>query len=486
VNHDDVKEITFGMADFLSVTALAIAATYWADDWIAGVAIVVLWFIWKYLRLEGGVPVLAAALTFQWIQVTIGVWYYALSGRRLATMELSDYRPMVLIGLGCIAALAVGLRLGIHLVRRTQVSTAVADGVIPLSWLSLAMAYVVTTAAQGGLQAIAYDFPGLTQPILALRFIRLAVLFLVIRRLSRPVLQWHLIAPIVLLEVVLGITGYFAGFREPLVMVVMALYESFNPRKFQHWAVASVMAVLMILLSTMWMSVRIGFRQSFDDETFAGSREMQMDRMAVLASNWWSQPHDSEETDKVVDRLWTIYYPALAVSRVPAYLPHTDGALMMAALTHVFNPRLFFPTKAELQSDSEMVRKYSGVWVAGVEQNTSIAFGYAAEAYLDFGVPWMFLPVLIYGVLMGAGFQYLAGHITYGELRAGALTTIYWLVLYLFERSWVKTLGLAGTLYLFLGGPALLLDYYLSRYERRLHPQTNDDSVKPLHPAVSR
>jgi len=36
------------------------------------------------------------------------------------------------------------------------------------------------------------------------------------------------------------------------------------------------------------------------------------------------------------------------------------------------------------------------------------------------------------------------------------------------------------------GGPALLLDYYLSRYERRLHPQTDDDSVKPLHPAVSR
>lgn len=64
----------------------------------------------------------------------------------------------------------------------------------------------------------------------------------------------------------------------------------------------------------------------------------------------------------------------------------------------VVTPRILFPDKGALLSDSEMVRTYSGVFVAGAEQGTSIAFGYAAEAYLDFGLPSMFVPSFLFGV----------------------------------------------------------------------------------------
>jgi hypothetical protein len=55
--------------------------------------------------------------------------------------------------------------------------------------------------------------------------------------------------------------------------------------------------------------------------------------------------------------MWTIYYPALAVERVPSILPHTNGAILNDALTHIVTPRVFFPDKPELMSDSEKVRK---------------------------------------------------------------------------------------------------------------------------------
>jgi hypothetical protein len=170
--------------------------------------------------------------------------------------------------------------------------------------------------------------------------------------------------------------------------------------------------------------------------------------------------------DRLVDRMWVVYYPALAVTRVPSVLPHTDGSIMLGALQHVLSPRVFFPTKAELANDSDMVRKYSGLWVASTEQNTSIAFGYAGESYIDFGLPWMFLPVFLYGLLAGVVYQQLSARIHHEELRAGLLAVIFWLSLYLFERSWVKTIGLTGTLLVYLAGPALLLDYYLSRSSR--------------------
>jgi len=442
---------------------------YIVDDWIGACAVGVLWLAWRTIRDDDGLPILAMALTFQWVQVTSGVWYHALTGRPLATIALSDYRPMVLIGLGCVAALTVGLAAGMAIIRRAnrnRVRTSVSS--VPIGWTGLIALYFIALSAQGTLVQFAYELPDLTQAILTLRFVHLALLFLILRRLSRPIVQWHWIGLLMLFEVLLGITGFFAGYREPIVMAVIALFEIFNPRRMQHWVGVGAFGVLLIAISLFWIGVRTEYRKEFDNETFAQSRSMQFDKMAQLSTDWWTNSHSMlDDMDRLVDRMWVVYYPALAVSRVPSVLPHTDGAFVFAAVQHVLSPRVFFPTKAELKSDSEIVRKYSGVWVAGAEQNTSIAFGYAGEAYIDFGVPLMFVPVFLYGLVAGLAYQTLSTRLHHEELRSGLLAVIFWLALYLFERSWVKTIGLLGTLLVYLGGPALLLDYYLNRFDVR-------------------
>jgi hypothetical protein len=460
---------------------VASAAWYASDDWIAAPAIIVLWLAWRYLRDDYGLPILPMAMTFQWVQVTAGIWYFAATGRRLLTMEISDYRPMVLIGLGCVASLMVGLYSGISIMRRaTPPKHGERRATVPTGWVGLLISYFGILALQGSIQDLAYQFPNFTQAILVLRFVHLAVLFVILRRLSQPVLRWPLIAALVSFEVVLGVSGFFAGFREPLVMAVVALSEIFNMRRPQHWIVLGTFGLMMFVVSVMWMGVRTEYRQEFDDETFARSKEAQVNRMATLSNGWWQDQHDvTNDTDRLIDRLWVVYYPALAVSRVPSVLPHTDGSIMWAALQHILSPRVFFPTKVELQNDSDMVRKYSGVWVAGTEGGTSIAFGYAAESYIDFGIPWMFIPSFLYGMLAGLTYETLSTRIRHDELRAGLLAVIFWLALYLFERSWVKTLGLFGTLVIYLGGPALMLDYYMSRHQRA-EEESNSVTHEPL------
>src|SRR5439155_11151925 len=106
------------------------------------------------------------------------------------------------------------------------------------------------------------------------------------------------------------------------------------------------------------------------------------------------------------------------------------------AVEHILTPRVFFPDKPIVTSDSELVRRYAGVWVAGVEQNTSIAFGYAAESYVDFGVPMMFLPIAVFGFAMGLAYAALVRTVLHKELQVASVTVIFWLSLYLFERSW--------------------------------------------------
>jgi hypothetical protein len=219
----------------------------------------------------------------------------------------------------------------------------------------------------------------------------------------------------------------------------------------------------MFVTGLMWMAVRTDYRQDFESQAFAASREARLERIVALTSQWLRQDFKNVygDLDVFVDRMWAIYYPALAVSRVPSVLPHEHGAILWRALLHIVTPRLLFPDKAVLESDSEMVMRYSGIWAAGPEQGTSIAFGYAAESYVDFGVPLMFLPVFVFGCLMGMAYHWWLGIIRHRELAVGLVAVMFWLSLYLFERSWIKTLGLTVTMMVYLGGATILVDRVL-------------------------
>jgi hypothetical protein len=266
----------------------------------------------------------------------------------------------------------------------------------------------------------------------------------------------------------LGFTGYFAGWREPLVLAAIATLEVFDTRNAKHWVAVSLGAVLIFLGSLLWMGIRVQYRQEFQDDVFASSRSARLQRLQELSGEWFSQEAGGVETSlyALVDRMWAIYYPALAVERVPSVLPHTDGQILKDAVFHLVTPRVLFPDKPELPSDSDMVRKYSGVFVAGIEENTSIAFGYAAESYVDYGLPLMFAPIFVFGLVMGVAYQWFFTTIRHRDLALGLVAVLFWLGLYLFERSWVKTLGLTLTMMVYLGGLTFLIDRWLLMREQ--------------------
>lgn len=452
-------------------TTLAVAAALlsWlmVGDWLAPVAVLLLWAIWYLLRSDEGPPVLALALSFQWAQVNAGVFYHGVTGRNLDAILLSDYRPMVLLGMGCVASLLAGLKIALASQRHRPARFALPQHAFGTQGLYLL--YFVLLATMGFVQTVAWQIPMLTQGILALGFLRLVALYLLLRRLSSPAIRWRPVLLLLGIEVLLGFTGFFASFREPLMMLTLVLLERFNPRRLRHWLLVGASSAAIFFFALLWLSIRTTYRSSFEMEAFAESRAARLEKVASLSRGWFGSDFDQilENLDFFIDRLWTIYYPALAVSRVPEVLPHTGGEIVWGAVRHVLMPRLFFPNKPVLPSDSEMVRKYSGVWVAGVEQNTSIAFGYAAESYLDFGLPWMFVPVLIYGFIMGRLYLFFLRLIWHRELAVGLVTVIFWLALYLFERSWIKNLGFSFTLMIYMGVSVYVLDRYLMSQRSR-------------------
>ena len=196
---------------------------------------------------EEGPPVLALALAFQWVSVTIGLFYVDLSGRTLMETATDVYRPMVAIGLGCVAALAVGAWFGRYLIDRLGPVT----GPRPANAFSthtMLVGYIVSVAVFGTLVELAPYYPSIRQPIIGLSYIRLGWLYLVFRRLVHSS-NWPVMSGVLAFEIVMGITGFYAGFREPLMMAALALLEVFDRRSVRHWLTISGLAVIMCIVA---------------------------------------------------------------------------------------------------------------------------------------------------------------------------------------------------------------------------------------------
>lgn len=440
----------------------ALALSYAANDWLPGAAIAVIWIIWQVLPDREGPPVLALAMTYQWAQVTTGTFYFAITGRTVipsSRFSKFDDHPIVIISLASLLAITLGCYVGRRLLARPDALHEGTGGT--LDWRPLLTVYCVATLIEGASRRLAFGYPSLTQPILALTSLRLVILYMVYRRLAAPEFRWGWIGALAVFETLLNSTAYFASFREPLILAMIAVVEVLDWRKRRQVIALGGLTFLLAAAGLVWMSVRATFREEINQrESFSTSERF--DSLMSLVGDWWSRGNDrGADVDELVARVWAVYYPGLAVQRVPSQLPHTGGDLMTATLLHIVQPRVFFPDKPELPSDSEMVRKYSGVFVAGREENTSIAFGYVPESYIDFGVPVMFVPMVIFGAILGAAYSALQRALRHESLRIAVVTVIFWLSLYLFERSWANFIGNALTMIFYVGVVAVVVDRFL-------------------------
>ena len=172
-----------------------------------------------------------------------------------------------------------------------------------------------------------------------------------------------------------------------------------------------------------------------------------------LARSWWTSDTDLKmyDLDDFVERMWDIYYTALALDRVPSQIPHGNGEMMWAAFQHVVTPRFLFPDKADLPSESEDVYRYTGLRVAGREQATTIAFGSVIQSYIDFGVPLMFVPPLLFGLVLGAVYRWLLNTVHHEEILLAIVAVAFWTTLMSYNVSWAKILGKFVTTMIYMG-----------------------------------
>ncbi len=431
------------------------------------IGIALLGIAWRVLFEYDAPPALRLAFIYQWVQVTIGLFYFGATGRFSQTISYSNYRLMVAIGLGSITALFGGIALAKYIA--TVINPAQRhDTVSRLTNRDLALLYLGSLIISGALQQTGRFFPGMYQAATVFAYLRYAFLYIAFRRMSSPTFQARLFVPLLAFEVLLGFTGFFAEFREPVIFALLGLVQIYDMRKVRHTVVLGLTSFAVVIMVVTWTAIKPEYRSAFED--VGGTRAQRISLVRELSGRFAADAtvRLAETIDLSVDRLWAVYYPALAVDRVPALIPHTNGDLMWSGIRHILMPRLFFPDKPGLISDSEKVREYSGVHVAGAEEGTSIAFGYATELYIDFGVPNMFFPLFMIGMLLFWCVRRVDRMIRDPDIAAACTACITWFAIFQFEQSWSRMLGVTLTLLIVIGISGVAIDRYLWNRARGL------------------
>lgn len=236
--------------------------------------------------------------------------------------------------------------------------------------------------------------------------------------------------------------GYFSGFKEVFFVLLVAGTGVLAGGR-RNLAPLLATGAGLLLLAVVWQAIKGPYRMFLSQ----GERA-QIVTVSVPERISWLVAHageiDSESLDEGLEdglrRLGYVDFFAQSLRNVPAMIPHTHGLLWKEAVLHPLMPRLFFPNKPAI-NDSDRTNTYTGVTVAGADEGTSISIGYVGESYIDFGKYGMFVPILLWGWLIGWCHEFLirrAPHMVMGSALGACLLLSTVLQL---ESSNIKMMG---------------------------------------------
>jgi len=163
--------------------------------------------------------------------------------------------------------------------------------------------------------------------------------------------QWegyrYLIA-IMTFEILSGLTGFFADFRGPVLILALAALVARPSLRFSSIATVTSVAVVILLLATFWSAIKIDYRR-FANAGTGGQVVAQSleDRLGFIydAALDFDAKKFATGFNILLARYSYIDFLGATMAYVPRIVPHEDGRLSGGAIENMIMPRLLFPNK---------------------------------------------------------------------------------------------------------------------------------------------
>ena len=381
--------------------------------------------------------VLLWVIAINWLQVIGDIASAELTGSVLSDGSLGPYRvEAILWSLCAILTLALGMRFGTQLggwlfrsfVHADSGSPAVAQRVVRLDRVMLC--YFASLVVTQMLGAVAASIPALAQPVLALRLIKFVCIYLIAAKVFESGRGYGWLTVVSLVELVTGVTGFFASYKEPFFIILIAFASSHRPVSARTWIFNMAAVVAVVWVSLFWTVVKKEYRSHVASYPFEQRLEWMAERFFVDSIDYRSA------LVTLFQRIGYTEFYAMALRREDNGSIPRDFHFYASAVQHVLTPRILFPDKAALD-DSKLTTALLGIRIS---QDTSIGVGYVAQAQVDFGFPGLLLPILSIGVIIGWAAKYFMTRSAPLLIRE-ALTTATLFLAFPFEENIDKALG---------------------------------------------
>lgn len=247
----------------------------------------------------------------------------------------------------------------------------------------------------------------------------------------------------ILFELVFGLTGFFAEFKNSLLTIFIAALVARPRLTPRDWIVVGLSLALLIGTAVFWSAIKSDYRLFVNRGT--GTQTVQVplsDRVAYISNE--AAQFSGEDVlngfNLLVERHGYIDFLGKTMAFVPAVRQHEDGALTSAVFQHITMPRFLFPDKPPLPSDTAVMALYTGQkyrW----NENTSISIGHLAELYVDFGYYGGLMGMLVIGLMVGAVYRLLRSSTNTPALVAVGLCLATALPIAYFGTAYAKLVG---------------------------------------------
>ncbi|HYF31982.1 MAG TPA: hypothetical protein VD993_12755 [Chitinophagaceae bacterium] len=342
------------------------------------------------------------AFFMQWVQVVGFVWWMMSLGFEVD--RVSPNAPLAII-LSCIGLvlMAVVLNLRIRPLGMPSIEYLQAEA-LKINDKKLLLLYVISTAlltSAGFVFGITSGFAQILTSVSDLKWLFMLWYGYVvwIKRKNRIYLLY-----IAVYEFAAGFYSFFSSFKEVLFFIIILLITFIVRIKGKQLIGAILTCAVFIWLFLSWIVIKGDYRQFLNQGTRKQAvhvtREEAYTKVFEQVSNL-SMDNYRLSLNTGLYRVQYVYHFALAIDRVPALMPYQNGQVWLDNITFVLTPRLLFPDK-EIYDASIKTSKFTGRRFAGQQQGASFSLGYFADAYVDFGPIWMFIPIILIGFFVSA------------------------------------------------------------------------------------
>ncbi len=352
-------------------------------------------------------PVLLFGLLMQWVSITIKVFYGNFLG--IDFTEVFSYytsgqhmHQAYYLSLTGLLVFSTGLWWVFKKIRLSEPEET--DQVFAnYNLRNLIIFFILFAVIVDVASALRYVYPGLMQGITTLGRFKWGFFFMLFYLSHKQNRFRNVIYLIIAFEFLKGFTGYFAGFKEILFLTligVVAIHVQWKAKTI-FWAAAMGGVTIFVFLT--WSAIKGEYRMFV-----SGGERVQVVRVSdaealnkiwELANNLDAQNYENI-IEPMIDRIGYIDFFSVALGYVPTEQSHEDGQIWWNAISHMFKPRLLFPNKPILD-ESAHTNKYTGLYLANLQQGTSHSLGYIADSYVDFGTYLMFIPLFLFGIFFG-------------------------------------------------------------------------------------